>query len=221
MNIKCIKVQVDEYPKVAFIEDSLVSLQREVGGLISTFYPFNDPVLILCNDEGKINGQCWPNRKVYDDNGRLIDTIWGDFLVIQYDADKFVNMSDKYVNQYIDYFSNIRTFVTEGRGASSPPTADIRTDVFTGISVSVRSGEQFGPYEGDLFVCGFRNISLNKINNQLAVDVGFSEYLNEAMAFDLKNDEDKRVYDNIRLMLVEKFGEDRVSDIPIISVHET
>lgn len=228
MNIRCIKVEVDNDPKVVFIEDSLVSLQREVEGLISTFYPFKDPVLIICNDEGKINGKCWPNRKIYDENGRLLDTIWGNFLVIQYLGDIFVNMEDIYINKYLEYFSNIRTYAydvtdkyTKGRRASSPPTADIRTDCYTGLSVNVNKGEQFGPFEGTLFVCGYRNLNLDESKNQLSLDVGFSEYLNEAMPFDLKDEDEKNVFDNIRIMLVEKFGEDRVTDVPIISVHET
>ena len=38
------------------IPSSLESLQHEVGGDIEAVYPFEEPVAIVCNEEGKMNG---------------------------------------------------------------------------------------------------------------------------------------------------------------------
>ncbi len=57
----------------------LTDLQRAVGGLIETCYPFDEPVCIVCNDEGKINGMR-PCRAVYGEDGRVSDIIFGPFL---------------------------------------------------------------------------------------------------------------------------------------------
>ena len=57
----------------------LTALQRAVGGLIEACYPFDEPVCIVCNDEGKINGMR-PCRAVYGEDGRVSDIIFGPFL---------------------------------------------------------------------------------------------------------------------------------------------
>ena len=40
--------------RVTTIMNSLESLQKMVGGYIEAVYPFDDPVAIVCNEEGKI-----------------------------------------------------------------------------------------------------------------------------------------------------------------------
>ena len=48
-------------PRAVQIESGLESLQKAVGGYIEAVYPFDDPVAVIVNDEGKINGRP-PNR---------------------------------------------------------------------------------------------------------------------------------------------------------------
>ena len=43
-------------PRAVQIESGLESLQQAVGGYIEAVYPFDDPVAVIVNDEGKING---------------------------------------------------------------------------------------------------------------------------------------------------------------------
>ena len=50
--------------RVATIDSSLEGLQKVVGGLIEPFYPFEEQVCIICNEEGKINGMPL-NRAIY------------------------------------------------------------------------------------------------------------------------------------------------------------
>ena len=41
-------------PTIQEIDGSLESMQRIVGGDIEAVYPFDDPVAIVCNEEGKL-----------------------------------------------------------------------------------------------------------------------------------------------------------------------
>lgn len=50
--------------RVALVQPGLESLQSIVGGYIEPFYPFEEEVCIVCNEEGKINGMP-ANRAVY------------------------------------------------------------------------------------------------------------------------------------------------------------
>ena len=45
-----------EPPRRVEIENSLESMQAVVGGLIQAVYPFDEPVALVCNDEGKLLG---------------------------------------------------------------------------------------------------------------------------------------------------------------------
>lgn len=41
---------------ITTIHNTLESLQQIVGGYIEAVYPFDNPVVIICNEEGKIIG---------------------------------------------------------------------------------------------------------------------------------------------------------------------
>ena len=50
--------------RVTEIGNELSELQRTVHGMIEAYYPFEEAVCIICNDEGKYNGSA-PNRAIY------------------------------------------------------------------------------------------------------------------------------------------------------------
>ena len=75
--IKVVLLEPDKEAQIAEIETTLESMQHLVGdGFIEAFYPFEEEVCIVCNDEGKINGLPL-NRAVYSENGELMDIIAG------------------------------------------------------------------------------------------------------------------------------------------------
>lgn len=49
-------IEPNRKPVVQEIEDRLEAMQAIVGGMIQAVYPFNDPVAVICNDEGKLLG---------------------------------------------------------------------------------------------------------------------------------------------------------------------
>ncbi|MGI6072746.1 MAG: DUF3846 domain-containing protein [Lachnospiraceae bacterium] len=54
--IKVVLLEPGKLARVADIDSSLRGMQRVVGGDIEGYYPFEEQVCIVCNDEGKING---------------------------------------------------------------------------------------------------------------------------------------------------------------------
>ena len=52
--MRILVVEPERRPEVREIDGSLESMQEIVGGLIEAIYPFEEPVALVCNDEGKI-----------------------------------------------------------------------------------------------------------------------------------------------------------------------
>lgn len=54
--MKVLMVEPGKIPHEADIEPGLRSLQAAVDGLIQAVYPYEDPVALICNEEGKFLG---------------------------------------------------------------------------------------------------------------------------------------------------------------------
>ena len=67
-------VKPGEKPKRIEIENDLEALQRAVGGYIEAVYPYEDPVALIVNEEGKLNGLPL-NRALRDEDNDIYDTI--------------------------------------------------------------------------------------------------------------------------------------------------
>lgn len=64
--IKVVLVEPGKLARAAEIDASLAGLQKVVGGSIEGFYPFEEQVCIVCNEEGKLDGLPL-NRAVYSE----------------------------------------------------------------------------------------------------------------------------------------------------------
>ena len=90
----------------------LEALQHEVHGYIQCIYPFEDPVAILCDDEGKLKG--YPlNRALRDDAGEIYDILTGTFLDVQLTRDSFCSLSDEFLKKYEEFFRYPEIFYWE------------------------------------------------------------------------------------------------------------
>ena len=78
--MKVLVVRPMEMPEVQEIDHTLSAMQELVGGTIQAVYPFDDPVALVCNDEGKLLGLPW-NRALTDDHGVPYDIVCGTFFV--------------------------------------------------------------------------------------------------------------------------------------------
>ena len=102
-------VEPEQPPYVKSIEDSLQSLQTEVGGSIEAVYPFDDPVAIICNEEGKLLGLPL-NRALRDEDRHVYDVIAGTFLVTGLGAEDFCSLNEQQIEKYSEQFKTPEQF---------------------------------------------------------------------------------------------------------------
>lgn len=104
--MKILKVEPHEHPEVVEVEEmTLEWLQEQVGGLIECVYPFDDPVGVICDEEGKLKGKPF-NRGILDENGELNDILVGTFLVVGLGDEDFCGLSDELLEKYKDYYES-------------------------------------------------------------------------------------------------------------------
>lgn len=88
-----------EMPEVQEIDHTLSAMQELVGGTIQAVYPFDDPVALVCNDEGKLLGLPW-NRALTDDHGVPYDIVCGTFFVVGIGDENFTSLTEQQVEKY-------------------------------------------------------------------------------------------------------------------------
>lgn len=97
--IKVIIVEPHKPARVALIDNTLEAKQEIVGGWIEAIYPFDDNVALICNEEGKINGEEL-NRPLFDEDGRIYDIIAGTFIVCGLTDNDFGTLTDEQALHY-------------------------------------------------------------------------------------------------------------------------
>ena len=70
-----------EEPVLREIDGSLAAMQRIVGGTIQAVYPFEEPVALVCHDEGKLLGLPLNRALYHPETGELCDVIAGTFFL--------------------------------------------------------------------------------------------------------------------------------------------
>lgn len=107
--MKVLRIQPKKYPEVIEIDGSLKSLQKEVAGPIQVAYPWDDPVALICNEEGKLIGINF-NRALMDAYGTPTDVIAGAFLIVGLTEDDFGDLSQEYIDKYEKLFHQPEKF---------------------------------------------------------------------------------------------------------------
>ena len=79
MTVLCVKP--GKKPACIEIEAGLDALQRAVGGYIEAVYPHEDPVALIVNEEGKLNGLPL-NRALRDEDNDIYDIVAGLFWLL-------------------------------------------------------------------------------------------------------------------------------------------
>ena len=113
--MRVIVVEPKKNPEVREIGDSLESMQKIVGGLIEAVYPFDEPVALICNEEGKLLNLSL-NRALRDDEGNVYDIISGTFFLCAapLDSDRFVGLTDQQAKTYMERFAMPEMFLNVG-----------------------------------------------------------------------------------------------------------
>ena len=88
-------------------------MQKEVGGFIEAVYPFEDPVAIICNEEGKLEGLPL-NRALRDEDGHVYDIIAGTFLIAGLSEDNFCSLDDAQIEKFSAMYKSPELFMRFG-----------------------------------------------------------------------------------------------------------
>ena len=126
--MKVLVVEPEKEPYVKEISSGLSSLQKEVGGFIEAVYPFEDPVAIICNEEGKLEGLPL-NRALRDEDGHVYDIIAGTFLSAGLSEDNFCSLDDAQIEKFSALYKTPELFMRLGNRtlvipAEEKPAAD-------------------------------------------------------------------------------------------------
>ena len=120
-------------PYVKEIDPGLHALQAEVGGDIAASYPFDDPVGLVLNDEGKLIGLDL-NRSLRDEHGEIYDIVAGTFLVVGLGPESFASLPPDMIQKYTEQFKRPELFASiNGQIVSVPvePENPLRTAEMT------------------------------------------------------------------------------------------
>ena len=101
--IKVVLLEPGKLARTAEIGTSLEDLQKIVDGLIEAYYPFEEQVCIVCNEESKINGM-QPNRSVKNEDGVMGDFICGPAFICDCRGESFDSLSDEQLVRYTKMF---------------------------------------------------------------------------------------------------------------------
>lgn len=105
--MRILKVEPGKTPYVKEIDNTLDSIQREVGGGLFQPIYIGSGVTLCCNEEGKLNGM-EPNRRVGD------DIICGSFILVGEDEDGyFIPLSHRQVELCTEFFAEPEHFTGE------------------------------------------------------------------------------------------------------------
>ena len=121
--MKVLVVEPEKEPYVKEISSGLSSLQKEVGGFIEAVYPFEDPVAIICNEEGKLEGLPL-NRALRDEDGHVYDIIAGTFLIAGLSEDNFCSLDDAQIEKFSAMYKSPELFMRFGSRTLVIPTEE-------------------------------------------------------------------------------------------------
>ncbi|MCI8913615.1 MAG: DUF3846 domain-containing protein [Lawsonibacter sp.] len=98
-------VEPERRPEVREINDSLSAMQEIVGGLIQPIYLFDEPVALVCNDEGKLL-DLPANRGLRNKDGQIYDIVCGTFFLCGAppDSDHLTSLTPEQIQRYQERF---------------------------------------------------------------------------------------------------------------------
>ena len=122
--IHVLVIEPGKKPYEKDIGSDLASLQNAVGGYIQAIYPYDEPVAIVCDEEGKLSGKEL-NRALRDDDGDIYDVIAGTFLLVGLGEEDFASLSPELCEQFKEKFAVPEVFlVMNGRMVCIPMSTD-------------------------------------------------------------------------------------------------
>lgn len=119
--IRVVLVEPGKLARIAKVGTTLDAMQRTVGGDIEAYYPFEEQVCIVCNEEGKINGLPL-NRAIRDaDTGDIADIIAGTFFICDCSGECFGSLSTEQQKRYQEKYRLPERLFRSRDGIESAP----------------------------------------------------------------------------------------------------
>ena len=112
-------VSPGQQPKKTTIDDTLAAMQRAVGGSIQAVYPFEEPVALICHEEGKLLPLPLNRALRSPDTGEIYDIIAGDFFLCAAppDSENFESLTDDQLDRYARIFRTPEMFLSDPGGS--------------------------------------------------------------------------------------------------------
>lgn len=121
MNV--LMIEPGKAPYVTDIGNDLHSMQQAVGGYIQAVYLYEEAVVLICNEEGKLDGLPL-NRALRDEDGDIYDIVAGNFFLAGIGEDDFIDLPDELVEQFAEQFWQPEVFVNVGGRIIAYPVAE-------------------------------------------------------------------------------------------------
>lgn len=114
--MRILLVEPGKKPVLKEIDGSLKSMQEIVGGTIQALYSFEEPVALICNDEGKLLGLPL-NRALRDEDGHIYDIVAGTFFLCgaPEGSDSFVGLSKDQIAIFSTKYAWPEQFIRFGK----------------------------------------------------------------------------------------------------------
>ena len=108
-------IEPREAPRRLELCHSLEAMQKAVGGSIQILYPFEEPVAMVCNEEGKLLGLP-ANRALRDESGAVYDIVCGPFFLCGAppDSDALTDLTEDQLQRYERRFARPELFLNIG-----------------------------------------------------------------------------------------------------------
>lgn len=92
--MKILIVDPGKHPRPADIPHSLENMQKTVGGYIQAIYPWDDPVALICDEEGILKESEF-NRLIVPETA-----IFGTFFICGLGEEDFADLSENLMDKY-------------------------------------------------------------------------------------------------------------------------
>ena len=118
MNV--LMVEPGKAPYETRIGDDLQSMQALVGGYIQAVYPYEEPVALIANEDGKLDGLPL-NRALRDSDSDIYGIIAGNFFIAGLGQSNFTDLPHDLAEQFAEQFRQPEMFMrVDGKIVAAP-----------------------------------------------------------------------------------------------------
>lgn len=110
--MRILLIEPGEVPRPAEISPTLAAMRSVVGGPIQAVYPFEEPVALICHEEGKLLGLPLNRALRRPDSHEIYDVIAGTFFLCGAppESEHFESLTEEQMERYAEHFTPIELF---------------------------------------------------------------------------------------------------------------